>query len=151
MSTRQSQRIRRGTAPSIAQDKRALQTHWYDAIAHFLLEPCEQSYAKVARMVHIAREAMRLQGVRDFDVQIQSAQRALDVIFDRWEDTGLVVAQQLEKQTIRAASQHIADAIESASILTLDAAIATVKAEMEVQGVPLQDLPRHSRPTPFSR
>ncbi|CAG9184185.1 hypothetical protein CURE108131_25015 [Cupriavidus respiraculi] len=141
MTTTHHHQARHGAALTAAAEAHALQTHWYRAIAFFFLDPCEATYTQVACMVATAREAMRMQGVRDFDTQIRSIQRALDVIFDRWEATNLVVALQAEKDTIRAAAEHIAQALAAASSRSLQAAHDIAKAELSVQGINVDDLP----------
>lgn len=141
MSTRLDHAIRRGTAPTIAADKQKLQLELYDGIAALFLDPCEQSYSRVARMVSIARIAMAQQNLTAYDTQIRSAQRVLDEIFDRWEDTGDVRALELEKRTLRAAAPSLAQAIDKASIRAIEIARDRTEAEMAVQGVKRADHP----------
>lgn len=141
MSTRLDHAVRRGTTPTIAADKRKLQLELYDGIAALFINPCEQSYSRVARMVSIARMAMAQQNLTAYDTQIRSAQRALDEIFDRWEDTGEVRALDLEKRTLRAAAPAIAEAIDKASIRAIEIARDRTEAEMAVQGAPQAEHP----------
>jgi hypothetical protein len=141
MSTRRDHAIRRGTAATIAADKQKLQLELYDSIAALFLDPNEQTYTRVARFVSIARKAMALQQLTTYDTQIRSAQRALDEIFDRWEDTGEVRALDLEKRTLRAACPALSEAIDKASIRGLEIARDRTEAEMAVQGAKQVDHP----------
>lgn len=146
MSTRRDHAIRRGTAPTIAADKQKLQLELYDGVAALFLDPKESSYARVARMVSIVRQAMAQQKLTTYDAQIRSAQRALDDIFDRWEDIGEVRVLDLEKQTLRAASRALAEAIDKASYRSLQIARDRTEAEMAAQCAPRADHPYLERP-----
>lgn len=141
MSTRRDHAIRRGSAPTIVADKQKLQLELYDAIAALFLDPSEQPYTRIARLVSIARMAMAQQQLTTYDTQIRSAQRVLDEIFDRWEDTGEVRVLDLEKRTLRAACPALAEAIDKASIRALEIARNRTEAEMAAQAVNQADHP----------
>lgn len=134
MSTRRSHAIRRDTAPAIAPDKQKLQLELHDGIAALLLDPSESTYTRVARMVSLTRKAMAQQKLTTYDRQIRSAQRALDDVFNRWEDIGEVRVLDLEKQTLRAARPAMAEAIDMATFRSLEIARDRTEAEMTVQG-----------------
>lgn len=136
MSTRRNHAIRRGTALTIAADKQKLQLELYDSIAAMFLDPSVATYTRVARMVSMTRQAMAQQKLNTYDAQIRSAQRALDDIYDRWDAIGEVRVLELEKYTLRAASRALAEAIDKASIRSLEIARDRTEAEMAVQGAP---------------
>jgi len=134
MSTRHFHQIRRGATPTIAQDKASLQLELYDSLADLFLDPSPKSFNRVARMLTIARQAMALQRVSDFDRQFQSAQRTLDTIYERWQQSGQVVAYQFEKLSLRAVSVQIHEAINTASVRSLAAARDIAVAAMTAHG-----------------
>lgn len=146
MSTRRDHAIRRDTAATIAADKQKLQLELYDSVAALFLDPSEATYTRVARMVSMTRKAMAQQRLTTYDAQILSAQRALDVIFDRWEAMDEVRVLDLEKKTLRAAAPALAEAIDKASYRSLQIARDRTEAEMAVQGAPRADHPYLERP-----
>lgn len=135
MSTRRDHAIRRGTASTIAADKQQLQLELYDAIAALFIESNEAAYTRVARMVAITRRAMNLQKLTAYDTQIASAQRALDDIFDRWEDIGEVRVLELERLTLRAAAPSLVEAIDKAAARAIEIARDHTEAEFAAQGI----------------
>ncbi|WP_156526615.1 hypothetical protein [Cupriavidus gilardii] len=121
-----------------------MQLRLFDAIARLFLDPSAESFLAVFQLVATARHAMAIQRVRDFDVQIRSAQLALDDIAARAERTGEIALYQLERKTLRAAAPHIAAAIEAASPIALTAAQDRVMAELAVHGIAM---PTHDTET----
>lgn len=121
--------------PMTAENRRHLELHFYEHLDCLIHEPSEGAHNRLTRFIAIVDYAMALQRIPVFATDLNRARTALDRIFERYADTGVVAADKADVAHLRAAAPAIDAAICSMRFDTFEIARERANAIARAQGV----------------
>jgi len=105
-------RPRQIKVPMTAASTARLELQWYVHLDGFMREPTPDRYNHMVGMVAIVERAMAAQDITDYDVHIRSTKRALLSVCERFEQSGQLRIDRLERATLDAGAGFIEAAIK---------------------------------------